>query len=81
MTNPNEMSPAELKAHMTGTHAGWGEWGSSDRHARYCEPLKSRRRCHCGCGGRKTHIGMCNGVGLVWGCELKVMRWVRSAQW
>lgn len=57
---------------------GWGEWGNSLRHPRYLLPLKSRKKCHCGCGGSVTHIGMANGVGLYWGCELSTRRWVRD---
>ena len=79
MANPNEMSPAELKAYMSGDPSGWGEWGSSDHHARYCEPIypRSRRHCHC-CRRRATHAGMANGVSLIHGCEFLVLRWVRS---
>lgn len=74
----NKLSPSALSAAMrTGTD-GWGEWGSSDTHARYAEEHKTRRRCHCGCCGRQTHIGMCNGVGLIWGCELSVRRWAKG---
>lgn len=62
---------------MTGS---WGTWGSATQHQRYMEPLKSRKKCHCGCGGYVTAIGMANGVGLYWGCELSVRRWVRDAR-
>lgn len=33
------------------------EWGSVHHHARSMEPIKSRRRCHCGCRTRVTHLG------------------------
>ena len=47
-------------------------------HNRYLEPYQSRRRCHCGCKGKVTHRGMANGIGLMWGCELTVRRWVKD---
>ena len=78
MTDLSKLSPAALKAAMTGGTAGWGEWGSSTEHQRYAEPFVSRRRCHCGCKGRVTHNGMTNGVTLMSGCELSVRRWIRD---
>lgn len=75
----NDLSPAALSAAMRGGADGWGEHGSVT-HARYAEPHPSRRKCHCGCNGRQTHIGIANGVGLYWGCELSVRRWVRDAR-
>ena len=79
LANPNEMSPAELKAYMSGNPDLWGHWGSSEHHARYAEPIypRSRRRCPC-CGCRATHTGMCNGVALMHGCQFRVMRWTRG---
>lgn len=41
-------------------------------------PSKSRRRCHCGCNRRASHMGQANGVTMMMGCELSVARWVRS---
>ena len=41
-------------------------------------PPRSRRRCHCGCGKRASHMGQANGVTLMMGCELSVARWVKS---
>lgn len=41
---------------------------------------QSRRRCHCGCGARATHLGRANGVGMTVGCELSVRRWARKPQ-
>ena len=76
----NDLSPNALKASMATGTASWGEWGNSSKHARYVEPVKSRRRCRCGCKGRETHIGMCNGVALTSGCELYVRRWVRAGR-
>ena len=74
----NELSPAALRAAMTGGMEGWGRWASASQHQRYVEPIKSRRRCHCGCKARQTHIGMANGIGLFWGCELSVRRWAKG---
>jgi hypothetical protein len=60
--------------------AAWGAHGSSAEHRRYSERINSasRRRCHCGCGVRATHVGCANGVALMSGCELSVRRWVRT---
>lgn len=38
----------------------------------------SRRRCHCGCRKRATHIGLGDGIALTNGCELYIRRWVRD---
>lgn len=73
------LSPTALSAAMRGGTAGWGSHGSASAHIRYAEPLPSRRKCRCGCRGRRTHVGLCNGVGLCWGCQLSVMRWVKGA--
>ena len=81
MIDLNKLSPAALSAAMRGGTAGWGEHGGPD-HIRYMEPMPKRpgrrRKCHCGCGGPKTHSGMANGVCLVSGCELYVRRWVKG---
>jgi hypothetical protein len=76
----NDLSPDALKAAIRGGTDAWGQHGSIE-HIRYAEPLKSRRKCHCGCCGRQTHIGKANGVGLSWGCELSVRRWVKDPFW
>lgn len=78
MLDLNKLSPAALRAAMKSGTDGWGCVGSSSDHARYAEPIKSRRKCHCGCGQRKTHAGMANGIGLISGCELLIRRWVRD---
>lgn len=40
---------------------------------------RMRRCCPCGCGRTSTHGGLgTNGVALMWGCELRVRRWVRD---
>lgn len=80
MPNLNNLSPAALAAAMRGGTAGWGSHGSSVDHVRYMEPLESRRLCRCGCRKRETYIGKANGVGLASGCELSVMRWVRTGR-
>lgn len=41
---------------------------------------RSRRRCHCGCGGKATHTGRADGITLVNGCELSMQRWVRTGE-
>ncbi len=58
----------------------FGTYGNVDLHTRHMQPVRpqSRRRCHCGCKQRATHIGMCNGVGLTTGCELYIRRWIRD---
>jgi len=75
----NSLSPAALKAAMADGTKSWGSSGSADGR-RYCEdlPKPHRRKCFCGCGGKITHMGANNGVGLYWGCELSVRRWVRD---
>lgn len=81
MERLSDFHPAALKAAMLGGTDGWGEYGSADRHVRYCQPIVDRRharKCHCGCGKRSTHLGMVNGVCLMSGCELPVQRWVRN---
>lgn len=78
MPDLNKLSPAALGAAMKSGTDGWGSVGSSSDHARYVEQIKSRRKCHCGCGQRKTHAGMANGIALISGCELLIRRWVRD---
>lgn len=64
------------RAALTGQQ-GWGQHASSREHRRYMKPAPNRRRkCRCGCGGRLTHYGCANGLGLMGGCELHVRRWV-----
>jgi len=38
----------------------------------------SRRRCHCGCESRATHMGLAGYVCMTLGCELFVRRWVKD---
>lgn len=75
------MSPAEVRARLEGG-AGFGTYGSSQEHRRYTQLLpgrfRNRRKCHCGCGGKSSHMGMANGLGLTSGCELSMRRWVRD---
>ena len=80
MTDLNKLSPTALSAALRGGTQDWGQYGSSIDHVRYAEPVdsKSRRRCHCGCKRRATHVGMANGLALTEGCELAVARWVRT---
>lgn len=53
--------------------------GSEDgRRTMGLAPSKSRRRCHCGCRKRATHLGLGDGICLIMGCELYIRRWVRD---
>lgn len=57
----------------------WGQWASATAHKRYKQPVKTRRRCWCGCKGRATHAGFANGIALTAPlCELAACRWVRD---
>jgi hypothetical protein len=80
MPDLNKLSRQALSAAMRGGTDGWGQVGSSTDHVRYSEPLEKRpgRRkiCWCGCGNRRTHRGMANGVALTSACELGIARWV-----
>lgn len=80
MPDLNTLSPAALKASMEGGTAGWGQVGSKDEHVRYAEPIvpKSRKKCWCGCEGKKTHKGMANGVCLTTACHMGILRWVKT---
>lgn len=75
----NKLSPAALKAAMTGGTQGWGQRASASEHVRYMEPVRpqSRERCYCGCKSRATHGGYANGIILASGCELSMTRWVK----
>ena len=54
-------------------------WASAEAHARDLWPLPNRRsKCHCGCGGRATHVGGTNAMALTEGCELSIRRWVKG---
>lgn len=75
-----DLHPNALSAAMRGGTESWGQWGNANEHIRYAQPVSSRRRCRCGCKGRETHAGMCNGVALASGCELYVRRWVRASR-
>lgn len=77
MIDLSKLHPNALSAAMRGGTDGWGEVASATTDIRYMEPIKSRRRCHC-CKGRITHIGMAKGIGLIWGCELRVARWAKE---
>ncbi len=76
MSDLAKLSPTALAAAMKGGTEGWGRWGSSRDHVRYCDPSqvppRSRRKCQCGCGKRSTHHGCANGITLMTGCELAV---------
>ena len=53
----------------------WGRYGSATKHHRYIQPVRTRRRCRCGCRGRVTHAGKANGVALMMGCAISTYRW------
>lgn len=80
MVDLNKLAPAALKAAMTGGTSGWGEVGSAADHVRYAELIvpKSRKKCWCGCDGKRTHRGMANGVCLTTACQLGIARWVKT---
>ena len=52
--------------------------GSASGHRAMVQAPDKRRKCSCGCGGRMTHIGLGDGLGMMGGCELSVRRWVRD---
>lgn len=77
----NTLQPSALRAAMKGGTSAWGVIGSSADHVRYAEALpkiNARRKCNCGCGGKATHLGMANGIGLMRGCQLSMARWVKT---
>jgi len=78
MAELNKLSRIALAAAMRGGTSGWGAVGSSTDHVRYAEAIQSRKKCLCGCGGKRTHAGMANGVCLTSGCELTIRRWVKT---
>ena len=78
MSDLNNLSRAALSAAMRGGTEAWGLHGSSAEHIRYSEAIKSRKKCTCGCDGRRTHAGMANGVCLTSGCELSIRRWIKT---
>jgi hypothetical protein len=74
MIDLNNLSPEALKAAMKSGTEQWGNWGSARHHELYVQINKSRRKCHCGCGGRQSHGVFANGVILMGGCELLCRR-------
>lgn len=80
MPDLNNLSSSALKAAMEGGTQGWGCVGSSSEHVRYVEPIvpKSRKKCWCGCEGKRTHKGMANGVCLTTACHMGILRWVKT---
>lgn len=76
----NAESSAELRAKMT-SPGEWESYGNAAKHTRYVKRIigrGGRSKCGCGCGGRSTHIGMANGLGMTSGCEWSIRRWVRD---
>lgn len=80
MPDLNKISPAALKAAMQGGTDAWGQHGSATKHVRYAEPIvpKSRKKCWCGCEGKRTYKGMANGVCLTTACHMGILRWVKT---
>lgn len=76
----NQLDPEALSAAMRGGTEAWGVHGSSLDHIRYAQPYRGRgRKVNCPCCKRpSTHLGMCNGVPLMAGCEFRVRRWIRD---
>lgn len=71
---------AELRAKLT-SPGEWGTYGNAEKHTRYAKQITTRggrSKCGCGCGGRVTHTGMANGLGMTSGCEWSIRRWVRD---
>jgi len=57
----------------------WGQWANIAVHQRYMQPVKTRRRCWCGCKTRATHTGFANGLAMTAPmCELAARRWVKT---
>lgn len=55
-------------------------WANVDQHRRAIEPMPTphRLKCYCGCEGKATHRGTCNGISMTDGCELHVRRWMKN---
>lgn len=75
------MTPREVRARLEGG-ASFGTYGSANEHRRYVELLpgryRNRRKCDCTCGGKSSHVGMCNGLGMTSGCEWSMRRWAAA---
>jgi hypothetical protein len=74
------MDAKEVKARLT-SPGDYGTHGSIEHPNRFAQLITGRggrAKCHCGCGKRKTHTGMANGVALMSGCEFAVARWVKD---
>lgn len=71
----------ELRAKVA-SPGGWGAVANADEHPRYIQLIdgreRNRRRCDCGCGGKCTHVGCANGLGMTSGCEWSMRQWVRD---
>jgi hypothetical protein len=80
MVELNKLPPEALKAAMRGGTAEWGRRASAAEHVLYVQKndAQKRRRCHCGCGGRKTHGAFANGIILMGGCEMSCRRWAKA---
>jgi hypothetical protein len=61
----------------------WGVYGNAGEHERYMEPAINRRRRCSPCSRPRpaaTHVGMCNGLALMSGCEWHVRKWVQGQE-
>lgn len=41
---------------------------------------RNRRKCHCGCGGKRSHGGYAGGIAMISGCEWAMRYWVNHGQ-
>jgi hypothetical protein len=84
MIDLNDLSRNALAAAMRGGTEGWGQVASSERNIRYSQPRPKKpgrkKKCWCGCGGHRTHLGMANGICLTSACELGIARWVKTGK-
>ena len=78
---PKVASPAELKAKAT-SRGEWAQTANVNIDHRYLKPYpRMRRRCGLdGCRVRATHVGMCNGLGMTYGCEWHMRVWAKERQ-
>jgi hypothetical protein len=74
--------PNYVKALVRGDTKDWGvAWTATDE--RYMRPAPAdavvKSRCRC-CGIISTHLGLCNGVLVIHGCEWAMRMWVRRGR-
>lgn len=42
--------------------------------------FRNRRKCYCGCGGKRSHGGYADGIAMTGGCEWSMRYWVNHGQ-